>query len=75
MSTMDMLLANSMLQGMAIGIIWVPLTIASFCDPDNRYWAEAMAVFHLLRNIGSSFFISLCVADIVRRDRRRTTAA
>jgi DHA2 family multidrug resistance protein len=25
-----------------------------------------MSVFHLLRNIGSSFFISMCVADIVR---------
>jgi len=25
-----------------------------------------MAVFHLMRNIGSSFFISMCVADIVR---------
>ena len=32
---------------------------------ENRFWAEAMAVFHLLRNIGSSFFISLCVADII----------
>jgi len=60
------LAANSMLQGMAIGIIWVPLTIASFATLENRYWPEAMAVFHLLRNIGSSFFISLCVADIVR---------
>ena len=59
-------MANSMLQGMAIGIIWVPLTIASFATLENRYWPEAMAVFHLLRNIGSSFFISLCVADIVR---------
>ncbi|MGD9615059.1 MAG: DHA2 family efflux MFS transporter permease subunit [Alphaproteobacteria bacterium] len=64
--TMEILMANSMLQGMAIGVIWVPLTIASFATLDNRYWAEAMAVFHLLRNIGSSFFISLCVADIVR---------
>ena len=27
---MDILIANSILQGMAIGIIWVPLTIASF---------------------------------------------
>jgi len=27
---------------------------------------EAMSVFHLVRNIGSSFFISMCVADIVR---------
>ena len=64
--TMDILMANSMLQGMAIGVIWVPLTIASFATLENRFWAEAMAVFHLLRNIGSSFFISLCVADIVR---------
>ena len=63
--TMDILMANSMLQGMAIGVIWVPLTIASFATLENRFWAEAMAVFHLLRNIGSSFFISLCVADII----------
>src|SRR6202158_1131397 len=63
---MDILVANSMLQGMAIGIIWVPLTIASFATLDSRFWPEAMAMFHLLRNIGSSFFISLCVADIVR---------
>ena len=28
--TMNILMANSMLQGMAIGVIWVPLTIASF---------------------------------------------
>ena len=27
--------------------------------------SEAMAVFHLLRNIGSSLFISLSVAEIV----------
>jgi MFS transporter, DHA2 family, multidrug resistance protein len=63
---MDILVANSMLQGMAIGIIWVPLTTASFATLDSRFWPEAMAIFHLLRNIGSSFFISLCVADVVR---------
>ena len=63
---MDVLVANSVLQGMAIGIIWVPLTIASFATLDSRFWPEVMSVFHLLRNIGSSFFISMCVADIVR---------
>ena len=31
---------------------------------DDR--AEASAVFHLLRNLGSSFFISLSIAEIVR---------
>jgi DHA2 family multidrug resistance protein len=32
--------------------------------PQHR--AEASSVFHLLRNIGSSFFISLSIAEIVR---------
>ena len=67
---MHVLAVNSILQGSAIGIIWVPLTIATFRTLDNRYWAEAMAVFHLLRNIGSSFFISMCVAEIVRTTAR-----
>lgn len=63
---MEALFLNSVLQGASIGIIWVPLTVASFATLENRHWPEAMAIFHLLRNIGSSFFISLCVADIVR---------
>jgi DHA2 family multidrug resistance protein len=29
-----------------------------------------MAVFHLMRNIGSSFFISMCVAEIVSTTAR-----
>ena len=33
---MEILVANSMLQGMAIGIIWVPLTIASFATLEDR---------------------------------------
>jgi DHA2 family multidrug resistance protein len=35
---MEILVANSMLQGMAIGIIWVPLTTASFATLDSRFW-------------------------------------
>jgi DHA2 family multidrug resistance protein len=44
----------------------VPLTMVAFdtLPPQNR--AEASSVFHLLRNIGSSFFISLSIAEIVR---------
>jgi DHA2 family multidrug resistance protein len=64
--TMDILVWNSLLQGFAIGIIWVPLSVVTFdtLAPADR--AEAASVFHLLRNIGSSFFISLSVAEIVR---------
>ena len=63
---MSTLAANSVLQGMAVGIVWVPLTVTTFATLDTRHTPEAMALFHLLRNIGSSFFISICVAEIVR---------
>jgi DHA2 family multidrug resistance protein len=60
------LAANGFIQGVAIGIIWVPMSFAAFRTLAPRYRAEAMGVFHLMRNIGSSFFISLSVAEIVR---------
>ena len=62
----NVLLMNSMLQGLAVGIIWVPLTVMTFATLESRHMAESMSLFHLLRNIGSSLFISLSVAEIVR---------
>ena len=61
-----LLIANSMVQGFSVGVIWVPLSVIAFdtLRPEDR--AEASSVFHLLRNIGSSFFISLSIAEIVR---------
>jgi DHA2 family multidrug resistance protein len=41
----------------------MPAAVA-FGTLDARHYAEASAVFHLLRNIGSSFFISLSIAEI-----------
>lgn len=60
------LFLNAFLQGLAIGAIWVPLTVSTFSNVENKDMAETTAVFHLLRNLGSSFFISICVAEIVR---------
>jgi DHA2 family multidrug resistance protein len=65
MTTGDLALSNA-LQGLATGLIWVPLTILAFSTLDPRHLAETSAVFHLLRNMGSSVFISVCVAEIVR---------
>jgi MFS transporter, DHA2 family, multidrug resistance protein len=64
--TMEILVLNSAIQGFAVGCIWVPMTVAAFDTLDPKYRAEASSVFHLLRNIGSSFFISLSIAEIVR---------
>jgi MFS transporter, DHA2 family, multidrug resistance protein len=63
---MNTLMLNSLVQGIAIGVIWVPLTLVTFSNVSAANLAEGTAVYHLLRNIGSSFFISICVAEIVR---------
>lgn len=59
------ILAN-ILQGVSIGVSWVPLTVITFWTLAPEYRAEAMSMFHLLRNFGSSLFISIAVAEIVR---------
>lgn len=63
-STTDIAI-NSIMQGLAVGIIWVPLTVATFATMDSRYLAEGSAIFHLLRNLGSSLYISLSVTLVI----------
>jgi len=63
---LELLALNSVMQGISVGVVWVPLTIATFSTLEGRRLPEAMAVFHLMRNIGSSFFIALSVTEIVR---------
>ena len=53
------------LQGFGTGIIYVPMTIIAFSSLSNRDLAEASAVFHMLRNMGSAIFISLSVTLVV----------
>jgi DHA2 family multidrug resistance protein len=64
--SMETLLLNSAFQGFAVGSVWVPMTMVAFDTLAAKDRAEASSVFHLLRNIGSSFFISLSIAEIVR---------
>src|SRR3546814_18132653 len=53
-------------QGIAVGLIWVPLVIATYATLDPRHLAETSSVFHLMRNLGSRLFISLSVTTVVR---------
>ena len=64
--TMEILVINSAIQGFAVGVVWVPITVVAFGTLEAKDYAEASSIFHLLRNIGSSFFISLSIAEIVR---------
>ncbi len=56
----------SWMQGISVGITWVPLTVATFSTLDPRYLAETSSVYHLMRNLGSSFFISVSVTVLLR---------
>ena len=46
------------IQGFGVGCLWVPMTLVTFSNFDPRRSAEGMALFHFLRSIGSSYYIS-----------------
>jgi MFS transporter, DHA2 family, multidrug resistance protein len=56
-------------QGLGTGLMWVPLSIVTFATLAPEKLPEAAALFHLLRNFGSSIFISLSVMAAVRTAR------
>jgi DHA2 family multidrug resistance protein len=53
-------------QGLGVGLMWVPLSVIALSTlaPDQR--PDGTAFFHLLRNIGSSIFISISIALVIR---------
>jgi MFS transporter, DHA2 family, multidrug resistance protein len=53
-------------QGIGTGIMWVPLTTVSFASLSTRLMADGSALFHLLRNFGTSLFIALSFMVVVR---------
>jgi len=57
------------LQGFGVGILWVPITMVTFATLPPGSVAEGTAIYHMLRNIGSSIHISLSTALVVRQTR------
>ena len=55
-----------LLQGFAVGMMFVPLTVITFATLPVRFRTDGSALFHLCRNIGSSIGISLAVTYLVR---------
>ena len=56
----------SFIQGLGVGLGWVPLTIVMFSTIHPKDIPEGTSVLHLLRNIGSSIYISITVSLVVR---------
>lgn len=56
---------TSVMQGFAVGLIWVPLVVATFATLRREHLNEATAVFHLLRYIAASAFVSVSVVIVL----------
>ena len=66
LSSFDVAWTN-VLQGFGFGLAFTPITVLTFATLRAERVTEGTAVFHMLRNFGSSLYISLTVAFWARR--------
>lgn len=52
------------LQGFGVGWLWVPMSLVVFSNLDPKRSAEGSAMFHFVRSVASSFYISASIAVI-----------
>jgi len=64
----DVLWATAV-QGLGVGFVWIPLSVVTFSTLPRALVPDGTAIFHLLRNMGSSIFISLTVALVIRETK------
>ncbi|MFI4982935.1 MAG: MFS transporter, partial [Nevskiales bacterium] len=57
---------TNVLQGFGFGLAYTPMTVLSFATLPARQITEASGVFTLVRNFGSSLYISVTVVLLVR---------
>ena len=51
-------------QGFGVGWLWVPMSLVIFSNLDPRCSAEGAAMFHFVRSVASSYFISASVVVV-----------
>lgn len=52
------ILVTNFIQGLGLGLIFMPMTIAAFTTLDPRYRPDGSSLLNLMRNLGGSFGIS-----------------
>ncbi|MGE0847646.1 MAG: DHA2 family efflux MFS transporter permease subunit [Flavobacteriaceae bacterium] len=57
---------SGVLQGLGLGLVFVPLSTVAFATLETRFRTDATSLFSLVRNIGSSIGISLVVMLLTR---------
>jgi len=53
------IISTGIVQGLGLGLVFVPLSTVAFATLEARYRTDATALFSLVRNIGSSIGISI----------------
>jgi len=56
-SLADVAISNA-IQGFGVGFLWVPITLVLFSNFDPQRTSEGTGIFHFVRSLGSSYFIS-----------------
>ncbi|MBO0662213.1 DHA2 family efflux MFS transporter permease subunit [Jiella sp. MQZ9-1] len=60
------IIVSGIIQGLGLGLVFVPLSTLAFATLEPRYRADAASLFSLLRNIGSSVGISIVTVELAR---------
>lgn len=64
--TAQPVIVSGIVQGLGLGLVFVPLSTVAFATLDARFRTDATALFSLVRNIGSSIGISVVSAMLAR---------
>ena len=54
-----LIITSGVIQGLGLGLVFVPLSTIAFATLDARFRTDATSLFSLVRNIGSSIGISI----------------
>lgn len=65
---------TSVVQGVGLGFLFVPLSAIAFASLEVRYRNEGTALFSLTRNIGSSIGISVVMAELQQNIQKNHAA-
>jgi DHA2 family multidrug resistance protein len=61
-----LIITSGIVQGLGLGLVFVPLSTVAFATLDARYRTDATSLFSLVRNIGSSIGISVVTVMLTR---------
>jgi len=66
-TTQNMIIVNGVLQGVGLGLVFVPLSSVSFLTLPPHLRTSGSAILTLIRNVGSSIGISMVIANLTSK--------